>query len=190
MMTIMAWRDSVRPIYGRKFRERVNWFVVLFDNNFSLFLKIIRRYFPSVQLCFYCKKKGASIGCCKPQCRKSFHLHCGIQNECTVEFLKYKSFCNNHVVTAAIGTHNNEEKCGLCSEQMSNYSRVNSMQFFCCTDDKWYHKMCVRKIAFEQGAHLKCPSCENSDFFMEHLLSNGIYISGTLRMNWINTRMR
>ena len=30
--------------------------------------------------CVYCKKKGATVGCARPQCKKSYHLPCGLAN--------------------------------------------------------------------------------------------------------------
>lgn len=130
------------------------------------------------QTCFYCKNKGASIGCCKRQCRRSFHLHCGMQNDCTVEFLKYKSFCHSHIMTQDANKHNNDDRCAICTQRMEDYCPVNSVQFVCCENDKWYHKMCVRKMIFEARGEIKCPSCDDKDMFKQNLLKMGIYITG------------
>ena len=36
--------------------------------------------------CVYCKKKGASVGCARQQCKKSYHLPCGMKNGSLQEF--------------------------------------------------------------------------------------------------------
>ncbi|GBL90491.1 G2/M phase-specific E3 ubiquitin-protein ligase [Araneus ventricosus] len=36
--------------------------------------------------CFHCKRKGATIGCCKAVCRRTFHFPCGIQNQTLHQF--------------------------------------------------------------------------------------------------------
>lgn len=36
--------------------------------------------------CVYCKKKGATVGCARQQCKKSYHLPCGIKNGSLQEF--------------------------------------------------------------------------------------------------------
>ena len=36
--------------------------------------------------CVYCKKKGASVGCARQQCKKSYHLPCGMKNGSLQEY--------------------------------------------------------------------------------------------------------
>lgn len=81
-----------------------------------------------------------------------------------------------HEMTAS-QTHNIGEVCEICSQVMNEYSPMNSLKLICCTN-KWCHRACIRKIAFENGKDLVCPSCGDSDRFKEYLLSNGVYITG------------
>ena len=43
--------------------------------------------------CVYCKKKGATVGCAKQQCKKSYHLPCGIQNGSLQQFFDQVNSC-------------------------------------------------------------------------------------------------
>ena len=36
--------------------------------------------------CVYCKEKGATVGCARQQCKKSYHLPCGIENSSLQQF--------------------------------------------------------------------------------------------------------
>ncbi|OXB83909.1 UNVERIFIED_CONTAM: hypothetical protein H355_009393, partial [Colinus virginianus] len=39
-------------------------------------------------ICNICKKKGASIGCVAPKCKRSYHFPCGLQKECVFQFME------------------------------------------------------------------------------------------------------
>ena len=36
--------------------------------------------------CVYCKLKGATVGCAKAECKKSYHLPCGMKHGSLQEF--------------------------------------------------------------------------------------------------------
>ena len=47
--------------------------------------------------CVYCKRKGATVGCARQQCKKSYHLPCGMRNNSMQQhFDQFKSFCCTH----------------------------------------------------------------------------------------------
>lgn len=126
--------------------------------------------------CVYCKQKGAAIGCCKVQCRRSYHFNCGLNNSCSYEYHKYTSFCKNHVTTSHTERHGDDEFCFICRLGMGGYSAVNSIRHSCC--DKWSHVSCLKKLAFDQGDDLSCTSCDSYHEFRANLLASGVFIPG------------
>ena len=38
--------------------------------------------------CVFCKKKGATVGCAEPTCKKSYHLNCGNDHDCCMQLKK------------------------------------------------------------------------------------------------------
>lgn len=69
--------------------------------------------------------------------------------------------------------------CGICDERMEIHSPVNSIQTICCDSGKWFHKMCLKKIAFSFTDQFDCPSCGNKDEFRLNMKFNGIFIPNT-----------
>lgn len=133
--------------------------------------------FFSFQTCFYCKLKGASIGCNVRSCKKSFHLNCGIKNNGLTEFYgKYRSFCHLHVPIERSTIHSASEKCMLCMMDMGKFHSASSVELPCCKN-KWYHSHCLKKMAREQTT----PKCRNCGDAVDKnvLLSNGIFVE-----NW------
>lgn len=132
------------------------------------------------QAFFYCKTRGASIGCCAKQCRKSFHFSCGLKHKCLSEFIgNFYSYCHVHHATNTFNTskvHEPEEPCDLCKQPMQNHNPVTSIQLICCETDKWYHKRCLKEQSFSLEDDFKCPSCGDVDTFRENMLLNGIFI--------------
>lgn len=123
----------------------------------------------------YCKLKGASIGCCHRQCRKSFHLKCGIEKNCMSEFLSFRSFCHiHHGIKRVRNPHEENDICMICLRNMGRYVPVTSVKTICC--NQWKHQICLKKQAFILKDDFKCPSCGNIDEFRNNLLLNGVYI--------------
>lgn len=124
--------------------------------------------------------RGASIGCCAKKCRKSFHFSCGIKNKCLSEFIgHFRSYCHIHFATNTLNTehfHGPDELCNLCEQPMQEHDPVTSLQFSCCSSDKWFHKRCLKQHAHTLGDNFKCPLCQNVDEFRENMQLNGIYI--------------
>lgn len=128
------------------------------------------------QTCYYCKLKGANIGCCRKSCRKSFHLPCALENNCLVQFRdKFPSFCHIHHGIERTSIHAKDEICLLCSKDMKEFHPVTSVQLNCC-ESKWYHSDCLRDLAFVEQNKFTCPCCGDCDDFRDSMLSNGIYV--------------
>lgn len=135
------------------------------------------------QPCVYCKQKGATVGCCRKQCRRSFHFHCGKKNDYSFTFVKFKSYCNQHCPpTVHRDQHDDSTICELCSVTMGPYSLVNSIKLICCDSRSWFHRFCLQKNAFEFGVDFKCPKCSESDDFRTYMLQCGIFVTGDLNI--------
>lgn len=123
----------------------------------------------------YCKLRGASIGCCHRQCRKAFHLTCGIENNCLSEFLNFRSFCHIHNgIKKLKNPHKDDDPCGICKEKLGKYMPVKSHISICC--GQWNHQICLMKKAYELKDDFVCQSCGNIDEFRNNILLNGVYI--------------
>ncbi|XP_055307028.1 PHD finger protein 7-like [Sitodiplosis mosellana] len=126
--------------------------------------------------CYYCKLKGASIGCCRKTCRKSFHLPCALENNCLVQFSgEFDSFCHIHHGIERSSIHTKDEKCLLCNETMKDFHPVTSVELNCC-GSKWYHLKCLRGRAHDKQGMFCCPCCDDYDNFRDMMMSNGIYV--------------
>lgn len=150
----------------------------IFSSN--LYIPIFISINSSFQNCVYCKKKGASIGCWIRNCRKSFHFPCAIENKCTYEFTTdYRSYCNVHFDSNTLNTcapNNGSELCAICFLEMGQFDATKNIKLVCCDDQMWYHKICLKKMAFKLTDDFGCPSCENETYFRENMVSNGIFI--------------
>lgn len=83
--------------------------------------------------CFYCRLKGANIGCCRKSCRKSFHLPCLLQHNGSVQFCdKFDSFCHIHHNVERSSIHSKEEICSLYSQNMMEIHAITSIELNCC----------------------------------------------------------
>lgn len=69
---------------------------------------------------------------------------------------------------------------------MGEYNHVKSIQLICCNDDSWYHKNCLKKMAFSLNDEFDCPSCDNKNEFRQNMLSNGIFIPDSSYLPTIN----
>lgn len=128
--------------------------------------------------CFYCKERGASIGCCNKACRKSFHLPCALKENCLLEFDdEYRSFCHIHApeIAEQNAIHDEEELCGMCGEIIGIFNCTKSIKYNCC-DSVWHHKQCVVKAAYTMGREFACPYCDSKDIFRKQMLLNGVFI--------------
>lgn len=140
---------------------------------------MIFNVFCFLQNCSYCKQGGASIGCWIRVCRKSFHLHCAIANNCATEFTEdYRSYCNVHFCSNTVNTitkHTETESCAICILPMGEWTQYNSIKTICCNDN-WIHKKCAKGLAFTMADDFCCPNCQDNDDFRFNMLLSGVYI--------------
>eukprot|EP00093_Oithona_nana_P004399 04399.XXX_36607_34362_1 [CDS] Oithona nana genome sequencing. len=137
--------------------------------------------------CVYCKKKGATVGCARQQCKKSYHLPCGIKNGSLQEFFdQFKSYCSSHRPSQKVQRQNqaNGISCSLCQEPVIARPCPKSLYAPCCST--WLHRSCVQNMALKQP--LTCPSCQDTeDKFAKEMQKFGVYLpqrSETLTLPW------
>lgn len=130
------------------------------------------------QVCYHCKKKGASIGCWIRNCRRSFHFPCAIEIGCSYEFIDdYRCYCDVHFGTHGLNTcetHEPDVLCAICALPMGDFDKTKSIMPICCAE--WCHKNCLKQMAFHLNDDFDCPNCDNKNEFRENVLYNGIYI--------------
>jgi len=132
--------------------------------------------------CVYCKKKGATVGCAKQQCKKSYHLPCGMENNSLNQFFdQFKSYCSSHRPTQKMPNHKqnaskkSNDKCSICQDKVVARPGPASILAKCCSS--WFHRKCIQKMALSFGApHFKCPLCANQDQFSKEMQEFGIYL--------------
>lgn len=118
---------------------------------------------------------GAYVGCCASKCRRSFHLPCAIEAECTSDFANgYLSFCHKHSETSN-RKHQSNEICIICRKQMGEFNHVRSIECPCC-EKAWYHKQCLLKTANKEGHSIKCGICNNTGTFQEKIQRSGVFV--------------
>lgn len=138
--------------------------------------------------CNICDKKYATIGCCiGKQCRKTYHLPCGLKTGCHIEFREgFSSFCIDHRPVQNIfknmGTELLEKvrECGVCLENLpricdqNEEERRTTLHTPCCGG--WFHKSCCERAAEVAGYFFKCPLCNNKPIFEEEMKKFGVYV--------------
>ncbi|GIY20625.1 hypothetical protein CDAR_555061 [Caerostris darwini] len=127
--------------------------------------------------CFYCKKSGATVGCSKSFCRRTYHLPCGIKNGSLQQsYQSFKSYCKSHRPhQKPIQTPMDKRICLICISELSRRDFEDCLYSPCCRN--WFHRACLGAYAFNAGLHfLKCPLCNNVHNFMEEMQFHGIYI--------------
>lgn len=134
-------------------------------------LEIWRKlYVLPLQVCCYCSKPGANIGCCTSSCRSTFHTYCGIQNGSQNQYVgTFKSFCKKHIKTYKSRPADDEE-CAICFDRLiprdQSFSYTKYMYGKCCGHG-WYHKDCLQNYANSSGYFFKCPLCNDTSKFLE-----------------------
>ncbi|NXU47767.1 G2E3 ligase, partial [Turnix velox] len=129
--------------------------------------------------CNICKRKGASIGCAVPKCKRSYHFPCGVQKECIFQFMEdFRSYCWEH---KPVQKFSNKESrgashCLICMdlvEQLPGYTVLRSP----CCKNAWFHRECLQYQALSAGLfYFRCSACNNKDKFQEEMLRMGIHI--------------
>ncbi|KAL1789820.1 G2 M phase-specific E3 ubiquitin-protein ligase isoform X1, partial [Sigmodon hispidus] len=129
--------------------------------------------------CTVCRKTGASIGCVVPQCKRSYHLPCGLQKECIFQFTgNFASFCWTHRPIQAITSnmYGDPLPCTICLEFIDPIPTYNILQSPCCKN-AWFHRDCLQVQAINAGVYFfRCTLCNNTDIFQKEMLRMGIHI--------------
>ncbi|CAL7952237.1 unnamed protein product [Xylocopa violacea] len=135
-------------------------------------------------VCSYCKKGGATLGCCNVKCKKIFHYPCGLRAGTLNQFFgEFRSYCVKHrpqqnidkqVLDELVRT--NEVVCYICYDQVNPYDTVSTMWAPCCKKNAWFHRKCVQQLAMSAGYFFKCPLCNDNKIFPKAMKEFGIYI--------------
>ena len=132
--------------------------------------------------CVYCKQKGATVGCAKTQCKKSYHLPCGMRNKSLQQhFDQFKSFCCSHRPAQKIparyekrrqASNVSEDTCPICRQNVEPKATFSLLFTPCCQG--WIHRTCLQKSV--GSYHLRCPLCNDSKVFYQEMLRFGLHI--------------
>ncbi|KFP69815.1 G2/M phase-specific E3 ubiquitin-protein ligase, partial [Acanthisitta chloris] len=129
--------------------------------------------------CCVCKKKGASIGCVDPKCRRSFHFPCGIEKECIYQFMEdFRSYCWEHrpVQKFTDEEYGGASQCTICLDLVEHLPVYGVMKSPCCKS-AWFHRECLQYQALSAGIFFfRCTVCNNKSKFQEEMLRMGIHI--------------
>ena len=92
--------------------------------------------------CVYCKGKGATVGCARSQCKKSYHLPCGMRNSSLQQhFDQFKSFCSTHRPAQKVehSAGRSRGECGICLGEIQDPNPTFALLWApCCS--RWMHR--------------------------------------------------
>ncbi|XP_048504755.1 uncharacterized protein LOC105690534 isoform X3 [Athalia rosae] len=134
--------------------------------------------------CCYCKRSGATLGCCHARCKRVFHLPCGLQAGSLHQFFgEFRSYCVTHRIQQKIDEHIKQEAaaagtviCCICYDDVSPNNTIRTLWAPCCRKNAWFHRDCVQRLALSAGYFFKCPLCNNKQEFQQAMLDHGIFI--------------
>ncbi|KAK1129058.1 hypothetical protein K0M31_020188 [Melipona bicolor] len=135
-------------------------------------------------VCSYCKKSGATLGCCNIKCKKIFHYPCGLRAGTLNQFFgQFRSYCIKHrpkqkidIQVKAELAKTKEVVCCICYEEVDPYDTIGTMWAPCCKKNTWFHRKCVQQLAMSAGYFFKCPLCNDKKSFQKAMLEFGIFI--------------
>jgi len=126
--------------------------------------------------CKFCKKVGATIGCCKSSCKISVHLPCGLKNRFQNLFYRsFKSYCEQHrkFQRPLRLSKNRVDTCLICFEKFS----FDKFEHAYCPDCyRIFHRECLQENALSAGYFFCCPNCRNKRNFRKEMRSIGINV--------------
>ncbi|KFV63841.1 G2/M phase-specific E3 ubiquitin-protein ligase, partial [Dryobates pubescens] len=129
--------------------------------------------------CNICRKKGASIGCVSPKCKRSYHFPCGIQKECIFQFMEnFRSYCWEHRPVQKIPHKERKgtSQCTICLDLVEQVPTYSVLRGPCCKN-AWFHRECLQYQALSAGIFFfRCTVCNNMDKFQKEMLRMGIHI--------------
>ena len=92
--------------------------------------------------CVFCKKKGATVGCAEPSCKKSYHSTCGARHDCLLQYFgQFKSLCSKHRYAGDPGGARRKPgaTCPICFESVGGGRKSDTVIGRCC--DSFYHRL-------------------------------------------------
>lgn len=129
--------------------------------------------------CNICKKKGASIGCVAPKCKRSYHFPCGLRKECIFQFMEdFRSYCWEHKPVQIFPDKESRgpSQCTICLDLVEHLPLYSVLKSPCCKN-AWFHRECLQYQALSAGIFFfRCTVCNNKDKFQEEMLRMGIHI--------------
>ncbi|XP_062350945.1 G2/M phase-specific E3 ubiquitin-protein ligase [Cinclus cinclus] len=129
--------------------------------------------------CNICKKKGASIGCVAPKCKRSYHFPCGLQRECIFQFMEdFRSYCWEHrpIQEFMDKEPRGASQCTICLDLVEHLPVYTVLKSPCCKN-AWFHRECLQYQALSAGIFFfRCTVCNNKDKFQKEMLRMGIHI--------------
>lgn len=120
------------------------------------------------------------MGCAEPTCKKSYHLKCGSQHDCLMQYFgQLKSMCSRHrdLRTSKPRRQTSTNTCTICQQRLGAGRKVdlNIVYSDCCGGG--YHRDCVQAMAISAGnTHFRCPNCADYGSWVETMLEAGIYV--------------
>lgn len=132
--------------------------------------------------CVFCKRKGATVGCSRQQCKKSYHLPCGETNKSLQQYYgKFASFCFAHRPAQKpmppAKTAGARKECAICLQAVGEDVPAHSKMYPACCVGGWMHRECVQKTALSSGEfHFRCPLCNDERRFGKEMQMYGIYV--------------
>lgn len=129
--------------------------------------------------CYYCSGNSASVRCEDPLCARYFHMACGVDNQCILQFRgEFKAYCDLHHGIAKLDFL--PLGCWICDGLLAIENvNVPSIVPSCCNQRVYFHRVCMQQYAFESGSFMLCPCCggkENRARYLDLLRDRGIYI--------------
>ncbi|NXX91856.1 G2E3 ligase, partial [Centropus bengalensis] len=129
--------------------------------------------------CNICKRKGASIGCVVPKCKRGYHFPCGLQKGCIFQFMEdFRSYCWEHKPVQKL-THNEcggTSQCTICLDLVEQLPMHGVLKSPCCKN-AWFHRDCLQYQALSAGIFFfRCTVCNNMEKFQKEMLRMGIHI--------------
>jgi len=128
--------------------------------------------------CVFCKKKGATVGCAEPTCKKSYHSTCGARHDCLLQYFgQFKSLCSKHRAVGG-GRRRAGSRCSICNQSVGGGRRTDIITGSCC--DATYHRSCLQTEALSSTQqHFRCLNCNNGQAWLEEMLVAGLYVPET-----------
>jgi len=131
--------------------------------------------------CTYCKQSGALVGCHKTRCPCSYHLTCGMNNGCLMQFYdSFRSYCNQHrplqyFVKEMIGL---TVDCPVCRDDIEICDKVvpNEILVTECCNMTPIHRKCIQSQADASGYFFRCPMCNNEKKYNSIMKIMGVNI--------------